>query len=66
MSSGDIHMNMKLSPRTAQINLRVSPDLKAAAEDAATAEHRSLTSLIEVLLIKHIEEHVTKPAGKKR
>ena len=65
MSSGDIHMNMKLSPRTAQINLRVSPDLKAAAEDAATAEHRSLTSLIEVLLIKHIEEHVA-AARKKR
>jgi hypothetical protein len=49
---------MKLSPRTAQVNLRMSPDLKAEVEKAAEAAHRSLASLIEVLLIEHIEAHV--------
>jgi hypothetical protein len=60
---------MKLSPRTAQVNLRMSPDLKAAAEKAAEAAHRSLASLIEVLLIEHIGSSVEaakKQAGKKR
>jgi hypothetical protein len=46
---------MKLSPRTAQVNLRLSPDLKAAAEVAAEADSRSLTSLIEKLLVDHLK-----------
>jgi hypothetical protein len=59
---------MKLSPRTAQVNLRISPDLKAAAEKAAEDAHRSLASLIEVLLIEHIEASVEtkRKEGKRR
>jgi hypothetical protein len=34
--------------------MRVSEDFKAAAEDAARAENRSLTSFIEKLVIDHI------------
>lgn len=41
--------------KTAVITLRVTPGLKAAAEIAARREHRSLTSLIEVLLLNHFE-----------
>jgi len=36
--------------KTAQIALRMKPDLKEAAEKAAEADHRSLTSLVEKLL----------------
>ncbi len=36
--------------KTAQVNLRIAPALKAAAEKAAAADHRSLTGLIEKLL----------------
>jgi hypothetical protein len=36
--------------KTAQVNLRIDPSLKAAAEKAAATDHRSLTSLIEKLL----------------
>ena len=36
--------------KTAQVNLRLQPSLKAAAEKAAAGDHRSLTSLIEKLL----------------
>lgn len=36
--------------KTATLNLRIDPALKAEAERAAKEEHRSLTSLIEKLL----------------
>lgn len=60
---------MKLSPRTILINMRVSPDFKAAAEAAAMAENRSLTSFVEKLVLDHIraaERVAVKPAGKKK
>jgi hypothetical protein len=41
--------------KTAQVNLRIDPGLKAAAEQAAAADHRTLTSLIEKLLLDHIK-----------
>jgi hypothetical protein len=42
--------------KTAQINMRISPALKAAAEKAAAADHRSLSSLIEKLLADYAKE----------
>ena len=46
-----------MAPRkTAQVNLRISPELKAAAEKAAAEDSRSLTSLIEKLLNDHLRE----------
>jgi hypothetical protein len=41
--------------KTAQVNLRIDPAMKRAAEKAAKADHRSLASLIEKLLADHIE-----------
>ena len=46
---------MKLAPRTAQVNLRISPELKAAAEEAAADDSRSFASLIEKLLVDHLK-----------
>jgi hypothetical protein len=42
--------------KTAQVNLRIKPELKAAAEKAATDDHRSLTSLIEKLLSDYLKK----------
>jgi len=39
--------------KTTTITLRVTPELKAAAEAAADRDHRSLTGFIEVLIINH-------------
>jgi len=39
--------------KTTTVTLRVSPGLKAAAEMAAERDHRSLTGLIEVLILNH-------------
>lgn len=43
----------KPKTKTAVMTLRVSPQIKAAAERAAERDHRSVTSLIEVLILKH-------------
>lgn len=45
---------MQRRARTAQVNFRTFPELKAAAERAAAADNRSLTSLIEMLLLEHV------------
>jgi hypothetical protein len=39
----------------AQVNLRIQPSLKEAAEKAAADDQRSLTSLIEKLLVDHLK-----------
>jgi hypothetical protein len=49
--------------KTAQVNLRLQPSLKAAAEKAAAADHRSLTSLIEKLLSDYINKRRTRTAA---
>jgi hypothetical protein len=43
--------------KTKQVNLRLQPSLKAAAEQAAAADRRSLTSLIESLLADYCKKH---------
>jgi hypothetical protein len=43
--------------KTAQINMKIEPALKAAAEKAAADDHRSLTSLVEKLLSDYCREH---------
>jgi hypothetical protein len=53
-SSPGLYMHKRT--KTAQVNLRLLPELKAAAERAATDDHRSLTSLIEKLLADYLRE----------
>jgi hypothetical protein len=45
--------------RTTQVNLRLQPGLKRAAEKAAAQDHRSLTSLIEKLLAEYTRTQPT-------
>jgi hypothetical protein len=45
-------MNKRI--KTAQVNLRILPELKEAAEKAASDDQRSLTSLVEKLLTDHL------------
>ncbi|WP_181149973.1 hypothetical protein [Ensifer aridi] len=42
--------------KTAQVNLRIRPELKEAAEHAAKDDNRSLTSLVEKLLTDHLKD----------
>lgn len=41
--------------KTATMTLRLDPRIKPEAEAAAVREHRSMTSLIEVLILNHCE-----------
>jgi predicted HicB family RNase H-like nuclease len=41
--------------KTAELNVRIRPELKAAAVRAAARDQRSLSSLIERLLTTHCE-----------
>lgn len=41
--------------KTATLNLRIDPGLKAAAEKFAGDDQRSVTSLIEKLLTEHLK-----------
>lgn len=48
--------------RTGAINIRVTPELKQAAERAAATDHRSVASMIEKLLTEFlIEQGALKP-----
>jgi hypothetical protein len=55
MSSHCLYM-MEKRIKTAQVNLRIEPLLKAAAEKAAGDDQRSLTSLIEKLLTDYLRK----------
>jgi hypothetical protein len=55
---------MAFEMKTAQVNLRVSPSLKAAAQRAAADDHRSLTSLIEKLLSDYVRMQQLKESGR--
>jgi hypothetical protein len=45
---------MERETKTALLVARVRPSLKAAAEQVAASDHRSVSSLIEKLLTDHI------------
>jgi hypothetical protein len=40
--------------KTATLNLRIDPDIKAALERAAADDHRSVTQLVELLVMRHL------------
>jgi hypothetical protein len=53
----------KPKTKTAGMTLRVTPQVKAAAELAAKADNRSVTSLVEVLILNHCKSNnITPPA----
>jgi hypothetical protein len=60
LSSQWLYMTEK-RVKTAQVNLRLEPKLKAAAEKAAAKDHRSLTSLVEKLLTDHLKKSKAPP-----
>jgi hypothetical protein len=43
--------------KTAQVNLRLDPQLKALADKAAAGDNRSLTSLVEKLLTDYLKKN---------
>lgn len=53
--------------RTAAIGLRVEPDVKAAVDNAAADDRRTVASFVEKVLVEHLERAgYLKPPLKKR
>jgi hypothetical protein len=54
---------MENEKRSATFPIRLKPSIKKAAEEAARADNRSLSSLIETLLLQHLEAKGLLPKG---
>jgi hypothetical protein len=50
-------MDTMIQRRSTQFNMRIDPELKEAAEEAAAGDRRSLSSLVEKLLTDYCREH---------
>ena len=57
---------MPRTGKTETLNLRIDPELKAAAERAAEADRRSLTAYIEKLIEDDVAARKPAPAPRKR
>jgi predicted HicB family RNase H-like nuclease len=57
MSTHGITMHGMIQRKTDFLNMRIDPEVKAAAEEAAIADRRSLSSLVEKLLTDYCREH---------
>lgn len=55
-----------MTKKTTTLNLRIDPDLKAAAERAAAADRRSLTAYIETLIERDLARRSPTPRTKGR
>lgn len=54
-----------VAEKTVSMSFRVSPTFKALLEAAATRENRSLTNMLETLLLAYCEQHgITAPSTK--
>ncbi len=42
--------------KTTTLNLRINPALKDGLREAAEKDHRSISNMIEVLILRHCEE----------
>ncbi len=49
--------------KTEAINLRMSPTTKEMLRLAAGAEHRTLSNMLEVLILEYCERHGIRAAG---
>jgi hypothetical protein len=56
---------MQRQTKSAPFMVRMRPDVKAAAEKAAVDQNRSLASLMETLLIEHLQEGGYLPSADK-
>lgn len=45
------------STKTDQLGLRIMPAAKASVQKAAAREHRSVSNMVEHLILKYCEEH---------
>ena len=52
-----VHSNTSQMARKIPISIRLDPEVKADADKLAKLQHRSLSNLIEILLIEACDKH---------
>ena len=53
-----------VTTKTAALNLRIDPDIKAALREVAELEHRSIANMIEVLILDYCKARGVSVAGR--
>jgi hypothetical protein len=41
------------SPKSTNLNLRIAPEVKEALKEAAERDHRSISNMLEYLIVQH-------------
>lgn len=57
VNSGLLTLSNKRELKSAPLGLRITPSMKAALENAAKADSRSVASMAEIILAQWLEEH---------
>lgn len=55
------------SSKSTNLNLRIAPELKEALKEAAERDHRSISNMLEYLIVQHCQKNgieIMKPASK--
>jgi len=45
------------SPKSTNLNLRIAPEVKDALKEAAEREHRSISNMMEYLIVQHCQRN---------
>lgn len=56
----------RLPRKTAVLTVRIAPEVKAALEEAAASERRSLANMLEVMVLAYCNEHAGTPPERAR
>jgi hypothetical protein len=43
------------SPKSTNLNLRIAPEVKEALKEAAERDHRSISNMLEYLIVQHCQ-----------
>lgn len=43
------------SPKSTNLNLRIAPEVKEALKEAAERDHRSISNMVEYLIVQHCQ-----------
>lgn len=44
-------------PKTTNLNLRIAPEVREALREAAERDHRSISNMIELLIVQHCKRN---------
>lgn len=52
---GEMEGDSMPSPKSTNLNLRIAPEVKEALKEAAERDHRSISNMVEYLIVHHCQ-----------